>query len=91
MTLPIRSSGSFLAEEFHCRGCGGHDAYRSRPRGFFERYLLPLVFLRPVRCDRCYLRSYVWRTVSARERTLPGRKQLESQPLPPSNRDSRIA
>jgi len=88
---PIRSSWNPFAAEFYCRGCGGHDAYQSRPRNFFERYLLPVVFLRPVRCDRCYLRSYVLRTVVARERALPGTKGLESQPPPNSNQQSRIA
>ena len=90
MSPAIGSSRNPFAREFHCRGCGGHDAYQSRPRGFFERYLLPVIFLRPVRCDRCYLRSYVLRTVVARERTLPS-KSLESQPSPDPNQHSRIA
>jgi len=86
---PTRPAWSLFFEEFHCRGCGAHEAYQSRPRGFFERYVLPVLLLQPVRCDHCYLRSYVPRTVAARER--PPRKQPGSQPSPGPNQDSRIA
>ena len=91
MSSEIGSSWNPFAADFHCRGCGGHDAYQSRPRNFFERHLLPIVFLQPVRCDRCYLRSYVLRTVAARERTLAGSKPPESQRSPNPNQQSRIA
>jgi hypothetical protein len=87
----VRPSWSLFFEEFHCRGCGAEDAYQSRPRGFFESYLLPILFLQPVRCDHCYLRSYIPRSVTARERTRPPRKQPESQPAPEVQADSRIA
>jgi len=101
---PSRLSWSLFFEEFHCRGCGTHEAYQSRPRGFFERYMLPLLYLQPVRCDHCYLRSYVLRSIKVRERVRPSRKPPESQAWPESdasashvsashstNRDSRIA
>lgn len=91
MSPPSRPSWRLFFEEFHCRGCGAHEAYQSRPRGFFERYVLPVLFLQPVRCDHCYLRSYVPRSVAARERIRPPRKEPESQPTPGSHRDSRIA
>lgn len=84
-----RPSWSLFSEEFHCPGCAGEEAYESRPRGFLERYVLPLLFLRPVRCDHCYLRSYVPRTVAARVR--PARKHPESQHPAHSSSDSRIA
>jgi len=77
--------------EFQCRGCGAKDAYRSRPRGFFEAYVLPVFFLQPVRCDRCYLRSYVTRSFAARERTQRERMQPKSQPDIAPNHTSRIA
>ena len=51
---------------FHCSECGHDEAYRSRPRGVFERYLLPLLMLRPVRCERCYRRTYALRSIPAR-------------------------
>jgi len=90
-----RPSWSLFFDEFHCRGCGAQEAYQSRPRGFFERYVLPLLFLQPVRCDHCYLRSYVLRTIMVRERPRPPRKESASQPSstanPGRNQDSRIA
>jgi len=91
MTPLTRPSWPIFSEEFHCPGCGGHEAYRSRPRGFFEAYLLPILFLRPVRCDRCYLRSYVLRSVPARERAPRERVQPHSQLETPANQNSRIA
>ena len=95
MTPLSRASWSFFFEEFHCRGCGTEEAFYSRPRGFFEKYLLPLFFFQVVRCDRCYRRSYIPRSVEARQRSTPPppplKKQPESQPATSSNSDSRIA
>jgi hypothetical protein len=78
-------------EEFHCRGCGFQDAYRSRPRGFFERYVLPFLLLQPVRCERCYHRSYVLRTIPVLERASLEHKPPESQRPDDSTSDSRVA
>ncbi len=86
-----RPSWSLQFEEFHCRGCGAQEAYQSRARGFFERYVLPILFLQPVRCDHCYQRSYVPKTILVRERKVSDRKQPESEPANGSNHDSRIA
>ena len=91
MSPSSRPSWSLLFEDFHCRGCGAQEAYRSRARGLFERYVLPVLFMQPVRCDHCYLRSYIPRTVAARERALPMRKEPESQPGAGTNAGSRIA
>jgi len=44
--------------QFRCKHCGGLEGYRSRSRNFFERYLLRLALLRPVRCGQCFRRSY---------------------------------
>ena len=44
---------------FNCRNCRRNRAHRSRERGVFERVLLPLFLLRPVRCEHCYRRQYV--------------------------------
>ena len=63
-----RPSWSWRFEDFYCRGCGGDEAFRSRPRGFFERHVLPLLMLQPVRCERCDHRSYVSRNVPVMER-----------------------
>jgi hypothetical protein len=44
---------------FECRDCRRNHAHRSRKRSVFERVLLPLFLLRPVRCEHCYRRQYV--------------------------------
>jgi hypothetical protein len=44
--------------QFHCRDCGSDVGFRSRRRSFFERYLLPLFLLKPVRCGECFRRDY---------------------------------
>ncbi len=91
MALLTRRSWHPFSADFECRGCGAKEAYRSRPRGFFEMYVLPIFFLQPVRCDRCYLRSYASRSFAARERTQRERVQSKSQPDPAPNHTSRIA
>jgi hypothetical protein len=57
-----------FVDEFRCRECGGDEAYRSRPRGWFEKYVLPLLLLRPIRCERCYHRLWILRTIPVPER-----------------------
>ena len=54
--------------KFTCRDCGGSFAFRSRSRSFFERYLLPLFLLRPVRCGDCFRRYYRSWFTEVRER-----------------------
>jgi hypothetical protein len=56
------------SRQFHCIDCGSTTGYRSRPRTFLERYILPMLFLRPVRCGDCFRRSYCLVTVEVRER-----------------------
>jgi hypothetical protein len=80
-----------FSNEFHCRGCGFDDAFRSRPRGFFEKNILAIFFLQPVRCDRCYLRSYVSRAIPVRDRPRLERKQPESQPATTESANTRVA
>jgi len=87
----VTSSWTNFLDEFHCRGCGGHEVYRSRPRNFFERYLLPALLLRAVRCERCYYRRYVFRTIPVLERVPIERKPPESQTVDKSPPDSRLA
>ncbi len=91
MTPLASPSWSRFFEEFHCRGCGGQEAYRSRPRGFFERYVLPFLLLQAVRCERCFHRSYVLSTIPALERMQPDRKQSRRQPPGDSKSDGRVA
>ena len=90
--IPVSSpSWSRFFEEFDCRGCGGQEAYRSRPRGFFEKHVLPFLLLQTVRCEHCYHRGYVWRTIPALERVQPDRKQAQSQTSGGSKSDGRVA
>ena len=48
--------------KFQCQNCGSGEGYISRPRTLFERYVLPVLFLRTARCGDCYRRT--WRPVS---------------------------
>jgi hypothetical protein len=89
---PLASpSWSRSFEEFHCRGCGFQEAVRSRPRGFFERHVLPLLLLQVVRCERCYHRSYVWSSIPALERVPADRKHSQSEVAGASKSDDRVA
>ena len=91
MTPPAQPSWSRFFEEFYCRECGGQQAYRSRPRGFFERYVLPFLLLQTVRCERCYHRVYILRTIPVIERDQLERKAPESEPSGDSKPNSSVA
>jgi hypothetical protein len=52
-----------------CRDCRAVDVYRSRPRNFIEKYIVPLLGLRPMRCADCFRRSYQRFFVIMRERS----------------------
>ncbi len=84
------SPWSRVFQEFHCPSCGGQEAYRSRPRGFFEKGFLPLLMLRPVRCERCYHRRYIFRTVPVLERVAPT-SRIENQSASDSSTGTRVA
>ena len=60
-----------LSKSFQCRDCGSVDGYRSRPRTLAERFLLPLLLLRPVRCADCFRRSYQSVFMQVRDRHQP--------------------
>ena len=47
-----------IVRAYYCRDCGSDVGFRSRRRSFAERYLLPLLLLRPVRCGDCFRRDY---------------------------------
>jgi hypothetical protein len=51
-------SDSPLVPPYLCRDCGSELGFRSRRRNFAERYLLPLLLLKPVRCGECFRRDY---------------------------------
>jgi hypothetical protein len=53
--------------QFRCKKCGSFRGYSSRSRGFFEKYLMPFLLLRPARCRSCFRRSWVPRFVDLHE------------------------
>jgi len=57
-----------LKSEYMCPDCGGSDAYHSRRRNAFEKYVLPVFLLKPVRCANCFRRTSVSIFVNARDR-----------------------
>ncbi len=72
--------------EFHCDDCGSAIGFRSRRRGFSERWLLPIFLLQPVRCAECFRRDYRFLFVPVKER-LPEliKKVPTSAPRPDRN------
>ncbi len=60
-----------VSKLFQCEDCGSFEGYRSRPRTLSEKYLLPLLLLRPVRCGDCFRRCYrsIFVLVRARHET----------------------
>ncbi len=56
------------AFQFRCRDCSSEIGFRSRRRTFFERYVLPLVLMKPVRCGECFRRDYRWIFTPVRDR-----------------------
>ena len=57
-----------LSKQFQCPDCGSLAGFRSHPRTFTEKYILPVIFLRPVRCADCFRRKYRLVFVEVRER-----------------------
>jgi hypothetical protein len=57
-----------FSSEYQCPDCGSSEAYQSRRRTFFEKYLFPFLLLKPVRCARCYRRSSTSVFTPVRER-----------------------
>jgi hypothetical protein len=78
-----------LVSPYRCNDCGNESGFRSRRRTLTERFLLPLVFLRPVRCGECFRRDYrliftqVGERLSAAPRMMPGK--------PPAPRKRNVA
>jgi hypothetical protein len=72
--------------EFHCDDCGSETGFRSRRRSFFERYLLPIFLLQPVRCAECFRRDYRLLFVPVKEQ-LPEPIKKVATPVPRPNRN----
>ena len=87
---PLGPSSWARFREFKCPSCAAQKAYRSRYRGLLERALLLFLMLKPVRCDRCYHRSYTLRTVAVLE---PGARadKRDNQSVGDSSAGKRVA
>ncbi len=70
-------SDSPLVSSYLCRDCGSELGFRSRRRNFAERYLLPLLLLKPVRCGECFRRDYRLIFTPVRER-MPDLEKITS-------------
>jgi hypothetical protein len=73
--------------EFRCADCGSGEGIRSRPRTLLERYLLPLLLLRPIRCAECFRRDYCLILTPAKERQPEKLQKI----TPPTQRSSNVA
>ncbi len=67
--------------EYRCDDCGSDTSFLSRARTAPERYLLPIMLLKPVRCAECFRRDYRMMFVPVTERQAePARKVATSVP-----------
>jgi hypothetical protein len=73
--------------DFHCTDCGCDVGFRSRPRTFTERYLLPVFLLQPVRCAECFRRDYRVMFTPVKERMPEALKKV----VPAEHRTSDVA
>jgi len=83
--MSSNSPNEQLIPPYRCTDCGSDIGFRSRPRSFSERYLLPVLFLQPVRCGECFRRDYRLRFTPVRQRLsdtpkkmLPGKQPATS-------------
>jgi hypothetical protein len=53
-----------------CPNCRSSLFHRSRPKGIVETFLLPLIFMRPFRCEACDERFFRY---SISEKPVPDR------------------
>jgi ribosomal protein L37AE/L43A len=53
-----------VSKKHYCPDCGSVHVKRSRQRGVLERYLIPILQLRPYRCRDCYARFYAGRAAN---------------------------
>lgn len=58
---------------YRCSDCGSETGFRSRRRTWSERFILPLLLLKPVRCGECFRRDYklIFTAVSDRVTVAP--------------------
>ena len=61
-----------LFPAYRCDDCGSETGFRSRPRTWGERFILPLLLLKPVRCGECFRRDYRMIFTRVRDRVIGG-------------------
>lgn len=68
-----------------CPGCGSHDVHRSQRWGVIECALLPLLLVRPYRCERCDFRYFglVFATRAKEEKKTPSKRNFTANGLNP--------
>jgi len=81
------SPDSSFTQAYMCHDCGSQVGFRSRRRNFLERYLLPLMFLQPVRCGECFRRDYRLIFTAVRDRLSEARKMPAGKQPAPENRN----
>lgn len=81
------SSDRPWVQPYFCRDCGCEVGFRSRRRTLTERYLLPLLLLKPVRCGECFRRDYRLIFTPVRERLPETPKIVPAKVAPTSNRN----
>jgi hypothetical protein len=72
---------------YRCDDCGSKTGYRSRRRTWSERFILPLLLLRPVRCAECFRRDYRMIFTPVRDRVATAPMILPSKSSGTSTRD----
>ena len=81
------SSDRPWAQPYFCRDCGSEVGFRSRRRTLTERYILPLILLKPVRCGECFRRDYRLVFTPVRERLPETPKIVPGKVSPVSHRN----
>jgi hypothetical protein len=80
-----------LIPPYRCRDCASDVGFRSRRRSLIERFLLPLLLLKPVRCGECFRRDswWIWTPVRDRLSDIPraAPRMMPSKPPATSKRN----
>ena len=73
-----------LIPPYRSHDCGSTEGFRSRRRSLVERFILPVMLLRPVRCGECFRRDYrlILTRVHHRLSDTSGMVRLKPQPGP---------
>ena len=81
------SPDSGFTHPYICHDCGSTVGFRSRRRNLFERFVLPLMLLQPVRCGECFRRDYRLIFMAVRDRLSETRRMQPSKQSVPANRN----